>query len=79
MNALELSNLVRSRAEKYSKTSKESLVRNNHLNEIKDQEDLEQRVIDAVLVDFVNYCAGCAGIDYALQTSDLRKKETTTK
>lgn len=72
MNAIEMLELIKKYADKYSEEAKTSLVRNNHMNEIKDEE-IDQRVIDAVLVDFINFIGVKHGIDYALYTSDLRK------
>jgi hypothetical protein len=43
------------------------------MNEIKKDEEIDQRVIDAVLVDFINFIGVKHGIDYALYTSDLRQ------
>lgn len=34
---------------------------------------LEQSTIDAVLVDFINYCGASAGVDYALYIIDIQK------
>lgn len=73
MNAIETLGTLKKYADEYSEQAKKTLVRNNHMNEIKKHEDIDQRVIDAVLVDFINYIGVHHGIDYALYTSDLRK------
>jgi len=73
MKAIEMLELTKKYADKYSEEAKTSLVRNNHMNEIKKDEEIDQRVIDAVLVDFINFIGVKHGIDYALYTSDLRK------
>lgn len=73
MKAIEMLELTKKYADKYSEEAKISLVRNNHMNEIKKNEEIDQRVIDAVLVDFINFIGVKHGIDYALHTSDLRK------
>ncbi len=73
MQALEMLNLSKNYADRYSKDAQVSLVRNNHMNDIKSDELIDQRVIDAVLVDFINFIAAKHCIDYALYTSDLRK------
>jgi hypothetical protein len=73
MKAIEMLELTKKYADKYSEEAKTSLVRNNHMNEIKKDEDIDQRIIDAVLVDFINFIGVKHGIDYALYTSDLRK------
>lgn len=73
MKAGEILESLKLYADKYSEDAKNSLVRNNHMNEINNNEEIEQRIIDAVLVDFINYIGVMHGIDYALYTIDLRK------
>jgi hypothetical protein len=43
------------------------------MNEIEDGELVQQRHIDAVMVDFINYIGVKYGIDYGLYTSYLEK------
>ena len=76
MNVIEMLEITKKHADKYSEEAKASLVRNNHMNEIKKDEDIDQRVIDAVLVDFINFIGTQHGIDYALYTSDLRNPKS---
>ena len=59
-------------AKEYSKVAKKSVLRNSHMNELKADEDIDQRHIDAVLVDFINYIGMKYCIDYALYSSDLK-------
>ena len=42
------------------------------MNQIEDGEQVQQRIIDAVLVDFINYIGVKHGIDYAMYTKDLK-------
>jgi len=58
-------------AKKYRAEAQQSLVRNNHMNGIEDFEKVEQRIIDAVLTDFINYIASKYGIDYGLYSKNL--------
>jgi len=53
-----------------------SLRRNSHMNEsvMESKEDVPQQVMDALLVDFVNYVGVQQGLDYGLYTKHLRKK-----
>jgi len=69
--AIETLERLTSSAKAYSEISQQSLIRNNHMNAIVDFEQVQQRHIDAVLVDFINYIANNMGIDYALYTKDL--------
>lgn len=72
MKAIDMLELTKGYADKYRKEAQLSLERNNHMNEIKSGEMVQQRHIDAVLVDFINYIGVKHGIDYALYTKDLK-------
>lgn len=73
MKAGEMLNITKGYADKYRKEAQQSLIRNRHMNDIEEGELVQQRHIDAVLVDFINYIGVKHGIDYALYTSDLEK------
>ena len=73
MNAIEVLTEVNVYAEKYRKKANESIQRNRHMNQIKENENLSQLHIDAILVDFINYMGSQSGIDYGLHTKDLKK------
>ncbi len=62
-------------AKEYSKDAKESLARNSHMNDINKDEEVDQRHIDAVLVDFINFIAGKHHIDYGMYTIDLEPNQ----
>lgn len=72
MKAIEMLELTKGYADKYRKEAQQSLTRNNHMNEIEDDELVQQRHVDAVLVDFINFIGVKRGIDYALYTKDLK-------
>ena len=59
-------------AKKYSKVAQKSIQRNNHMNEINEDELVQQKHIDAVLVDFINYIGMYHGFDYGIYTKDLK-------
>jgi hypothetical protein len=69
MKAIEMLELTKDHAVEYRKEAQQSLERNNHMNEIESCELVQQRHIDAVLVDFINYIGFKHGIDYALYTN----------
>ena len=71
MKAIEMLDLTTSFAKKYKKDAAASIKRNSHMNEINQVEVLDQRHIDAVLTDFINFIAANHGIDYALYASEL--------
>ena len=81
MTSLDLLKLVESQARKYKKAGiKDSLIRNNHMNDLQEfsaeKAEMDDALIDAVLVDFVNFIGMSQGIDYGLYTSDLQKEES---
>ncbi len=70
MNAIELLEIINKHIAKYRTDAPESITRNAHLTGMKTT--LEQEVIDAVLVDFINdFAAERYGIDYALSVDDF--------
>lgn len=74
INRLQFIQNVEERAREYAKDAAKSLVRNNHMNDIEEGEVVQQRIIDAVLVDFINYVAGIMCVDYGMYVKDLSKK-----
>jgi hypothetical protein len=71
MKALEVLEKTADYAKKYRSEAQQSLERNNHMNQIEDGEQVQQRIIDAVLVDFINYIGVKHGIDFGMYTKDL--------
>lgn len=59
-------------AREYRKDASASVHRNNHMNDLDGSEIIDQKVVDALLVDFVNYIGVYQGVDYGLYTYDLR-------
>ena len=77
----EFLNILASRAGDYHKKCLDSVIRNNHMNELS-KEDIKlikeglvgfsQRFGEAVIIDFINSLAAeNFGIDYAIYTKDL--------
>lgn len=71
MNKIELLTYLTNTAKVYRPDAVASVLRNRHMNQIADSEYPHQNVVDAVLVDFINYIGTRNGIDYALYTKDL--------
>lgn len=67
----ELLRLLTNFAKDYAKEGAESINRNNHMNDVPKTETVSQKVVDAVLVDFINYIGVRYLVDYGLYTSDL--------
>ena len=72
MKAIDILTKVTDHAKEYSKDAQKSIQRNNHMNEVDEGELVQQRHIDAVLVDFINYMGTRYGIDYGMYTKDLK-------
>ena len=66
----ELMNMLCDYAKEYCPQAMASVGRNKHMNNHQKQ-DVEQAVVDALIVDFVNYVGMKQGIDLALYTTDL--------
>ena len=68
----ELIKFISTCAETYVDDAKKSIKRNSHMN-FYDNEPVAQSTIDALIVDFVNFCGTKQGLDWGLYTKDLRK------
>lgn len=71
MTVLEYLQLLEKTAKLYRSHAISSIARNKHMNRLDGICGLTQNEIDAVLVDFINYCGMCSGGDYGLKASDL--------
>jgi hypothetical protein len=68
----DLIDLLDNSAKRYITGSKASVIRNKHMNNLKKSDKIDQDVIDAVVVDFINFVGGERGIDVGMYVSDLR-------
>jgi hypothetical protein len=73
VNKIDLLNMLTKNAKEYRKHGTNLLIRNKHMNEITDLDVIDQKVIDAILVDFINFVGYFQGVDYALYTKDLKE------
>lgn len=62
-------------ARQYRIKSNESLRRASHMNEdiMKNRADLEQELVDALLVDFINFIGSERGGNYGIYTKHLKE------
>jgi len=58
-------------AKEYRKEACVSIVRNRHMNKLCENHKVDKDVVEAVIVDFINYIGVCNCVDYAMYTSDL--------
>lgn len=70
MNKGEFAKMLCDYAKSYCPTASESIIRNRHMNEYQG-EDIPQIVIDALIVDFVNFICAKQCMDLGFYTKDL--------
>lgn len=76
-----LLNLLDGEAMKYREEALSSIERNRHMNDLsekdiaklKENQEWAQRIVDAILVDFVNHVGVGQGLDYGLHTKHLER------
>jgi len=74
LKALEYLEILKNKAKKYRTRSEHSVQINQHMNNLEDGVNIDQDVIDAILVDFINSVATDIGVDYALYADDLKEE-----
>jgi hypothetical protein len=70
-NKLEYMQSIEDAAKEYRAHAVSSINKNSHMNRLGGDCGLVQDEIDAVLVDFINYCGMRQGLDYGLYAKDL--------
>ena len=73
MTKIELLHMLERDAREYRTDANNSLRRNSHMNRevMEDRNNISQKVIDAILVDYINFVGMKQGVDFALYTKDL--------
>ncbi len=76
MRKIDLLNLIEGNVRTYRLDANDSLRRNSHMNAnvMAHRENIPQEVVDALLVDFINYVGVWQGVDYGMYVEDLNKK-----
>jgi hypothetical protein len=72
MTKLQLLEYLERIAKEYRTGCRDSLIRNSHMNDLKGECEVDQKVVDAILVDFVNMIGVDQGVDYGLYTRDIK-------
>lgn len=72
MTKLQLLEYLERIAKEYRTECRDSLIRNSHMNDLKGECEVDQKVVDAILVDFVNMIGVDQGVDYGLYTRDIK-------
>lgn len=83
MTREELLHLLEENAKEYRKTAFSSVKRNKHMNELsetdfvqlRENRQLAQKTIDALLVDFINFVGAGQGLDWGLHTKQFNEGE----
>ena len=78
MKKIDLLHLVEKNIGDYRLGTNDSLRRSCHMNNhvMEDREDIPQEVIDALLVDFLNYMGTWQGVNYGMYTRHLEEEPT---
>lgn len=74
MTNSELIDMLIEHAKEYAIGVTESIKRNNHMNNLRNNVIIEQETADALIVDFVNFIGGKHCMDVGLYTKDLKRK-----
>ena len=74
MKKIELLEMLYNIAKEYRTDCAKSIIRNRHMKDLPINSCLEQKTIDAILVDFINYVGIFQGVDYGLYTKYLREE-----
>ena len=77
MKIIELLELIEKNVKNYRHEGiANSIIRNSHMNNFKGTvEDIDPDLVDAILVDFVNFLARNQCVDYGMYTCDLDKED----
>jgi len=77
MRTIDMLKLIEGYAKKYKEAGiKASVIRNSHMNDLEGYaSSMDDTLIDAVLVDFINFIAMNQGVDYGMYTKDLQAEE----
>jgi hypothetical protein len=73
MTKLELLEYLERVAREYRLECRESLIRNAHMNDLGGECEVDQKLADAILVDFINKVGTDQWVDYGLYTKDFVK------
>ena len=74
MRTVEMLELLTKRAKEYVK-DEVSVARNSHMNELEPDVRIDRKVLEAVVVDFINFVGRKNGVDYALYAKDLHEED----
>ena len=74
MTRSELCQMLENRAREYRIDAKKSIKRSKHMHECRERH-IKQKVIDAMLVDFINYVALSQCMDLGLYTHHIKEME----
>lgn len=77
MTKLQLLEYLERVAKEYRLGCKDSLVRNSHMNDLEGECEVDQKLVDAILVDFINKVGVDQWVDYGLYTKDFIEERNT--
>lgn len=68
----QLLSFLENNAKHYREKCEDRLNRNKHMNELEGNAKVDIKLVDAILVDFINSIGANLGVDLALYTKDLK-------
>jgi len=79
MKKIELLTILSNHAKDYHKIACKSIITNHHMNDVDESRDIDQVVVEAIIVDFINYIGAQYCVDYAFNTMDLSDEKRDIK
>ena len=73
----ELLKIIEQNGKDYYKDAPQSILRNNHMNNLKGDEIINKDVVEATIVDFINFIGTKQGLDYGMYIKDLYNERIT--
>jgi len=72
MTKSELINMLIEYGQKYTSEAIESVKRNRHMNDLGNDDLISQDIVNALIVDFINFIGIKNGIDVGMYVKDLK-------
>jgi hypothetical protein len=71
MTKKEFMNIIEQDAKEYYKDAKDSIIRNKGMNNLKGDEIIDKNIVEATIVDFINFLGYKQGLDYGMYVKHL--------
>jgi hypothetical protein len=71
MTKKEFMDIIEQDAKEYYKDAKDSIIRNKGMNNLKGDEIIDKNIVEATIVDFINFLGYKQGLDYGMYVKHL--------